>query len=56
MSKPIGFAAEMRRQNATQIRQHTVLEDFPLFCPKCKYAPVVRYRNRRLEEIKTPDA
>ena len=28
----------------TQIRQHTVLEDFPLFCPKCKYACVVRYR------------
>ena len=22
----------------TQIRTHTVLEDFPLFCPKCKYA------------------
>lgn len=21
----------------TQIRQRTVLEDFPLFCPKCKY-------------------
>ena len=32
----------------TQIRQHTVLEDFPLFCPKCKYACVVRYRNRIL--------
>ena len=40
----------------TQIRQHTVLEDFPLFCPKCKYACVVRYRNRILEEIKTPGA
>ena len=36
----------------TQIRQHTVLEDFPLFCPKCKYACVVRYRNRILEAIR----
>ena len=40
----------------TRIRRHTVLEDFPLFCPKCKYACVVRYRNGILEEIETPDA
>ena len=24
----------------TQIRAHTVLEDFPLFCPKCRYTCV----------------
>ena len=39
-----------------QIRAHTVLEDFPLFCPKCKYTCVIRFQNGRIEEIKTPDA
>lgn len=39
----------------TQIRPHTVLEDFPLFCPKCKYARVIRFKNGKIEEIKTPD-
>ena len=40
----------------TQIRSHTVLEDFPLFCPKCRYACVIRFKDGKMEEIKTPDA
>ena len=36
----------------TQIRTHTVLEDFPLFCPKCRYECVVSYRNGKMEEQK----
>ena len=40
----------------TQIRPHTVLEDFPLFCPKCKYTCVIRYKDGKIEEIKMPDA
>ena len=40
----------------TQIRPRTVLEDFPLFCPKCKYTCVIRFRNGKIEEIKMPDA
>lgn len=39
-----------------QVRPHTVLEDFPLFCPKCKYACVICYKNGKIEEIKMPDA
>ena len=35
---------------------HTVLEDFPLFCPKCKYTSVIRFQNGKMEEIKMPDA
>lgn len=38
-----------------QIRPHTVLEDFPLFCPKCKYTCVIYFKNGK-EEIKMPDA
>ena len=40
----------------TQIRPHTVLEDFPLFCPKCRYTCVIRFRDGKMEEIKMPDA
>ena len=40
----------------TQIRPHTVLEDFPLFCPKCGYACVIRFQNGKIEEIRMPDA
>ena len=36
----------------TQIRPHTVLEDFPLFCPKCKYTCVIYFKNGKTEEIK----
>ena len=27
-----------------------------LFCPKCKYTCVIYFRNKKIEEIKTPDA
>lgn len=40
----------------TQIRPHTVLEDFPLFCPKCKYTCVIHFKDGKTEEIKMPDA
>ena len=29
----------------TQIRSHTVLEDFPLFCPKCRHESMINVRN-----------
>ena len=34
----------------TMIREHTVLEDFPLFCPKCRYTCVIRFRDGKMEE------
>ena len=40
----------------TQLRAHTVLEDFPLFCPKCKYTCVICFKHGKMEEIKMPDA
>ena len=40
----------------TQLRPHTVLEDFPLFCPKCRYTCVIRFQNGKTEEIEMPDA
>lgn len=40
----------------TQVRSTTVLEDFPLFCPKCKHECLITFRNGKMEENKTPDA
>lgn len=34
----------------TMIREHMVLEDFPLFCPKCRYTCVIRFIDGNLEE------
>ena len=37
----------------TQVRSHTVLEDFPLFCPKCKYTCVIRFKDgKKLKKSK----
>ena len=35
----------------TQIRPRTVLEEFPLFCPKCKYTCVIRFKDGKIEEL-----
>ena len=40
----------------TQVRPHTVLENFPLFCPKCKYTCVIHFQDGKIKEIKMPDA
>ena len=36
----------------SKTRTHTVLEDFPLFCPKCRYECVVSYHDGKMEEQK----
>jgi Zn finger protein HypA/HybF involved in hydrogenase expression len=40
----------------TQVRENTLLENFPLFCPKCRYECVITYRSGKIEEIRMPDA
>ena len=40
----------------TRILVHTVLENFPMFCPKCRYTCVINFRNGKIEEIRMPDA
>ena len=39
----------------TQIRPHTVVEDFPLVCPKCRHASAIRLREGKMQEVKMPD-
>ena len=40
----------------TKIRPNTVLENFPLFCPKCKKELLVNIKQMHITVIKEPDA
>ena len=40
----------------TQVRTDTVLENFPLFCPKCKRTFLISMRNCKTEYDCQPDA
>ena len=39
-----------------RLLQRTVLRDFPLFCPKCKWESIICAQNFRIEIINQPDA
>ena len=39
-----------------QIREDTVLLNFPLYCPKCKQESLIEVRNLNITIIKEPDA
>ncbi|WP_368491216.1 cysteine-rich KTR domain-containing protein [Clostridium sp. BJN0013] len=44
--------------NKTRVRicGDTVLENFPLFCPKCKQQTLINVKQLNLSVIKEPDA
>ena len=39
-----------------KIRSDTVLENFPLFCPKCKQETLINVQQMNMSVIKEPDA
>ncbi len=39
-----------------KIRGDTILENFPLFCPKCKQETLIEAKNLQITVIKEPDA
>jgi len=39
-----------------KVREDTVLENFPLFCPKCKQESIVTVRKFMISVIKEPAA
>ena len=45
-------------KNKTRIRlwEDTVLENFPLFCPKCKQETLINVKQLNISVIKEPDA
>lgn len=38
-----------------KLREDTVLEKFPLFCPKCKQETLIEAKNLKIAVIKEPD-
>ena len=39
-----------------KLRDDTVLEKFPLFCPKCKQETLINVRQMNMSVIREPDA
>ena len=39
-----------------KIRDDTILEKFPLYCPKCRQETLVNIKNLEVTVIKEPDA
>lgn len=39
-----------------RVREDTVLENFPLFCPKCKQETIIHVKQLNISVIKEPDA
>ena len=39
-----------------RIRVDTILENFPLYCPKCKQENIISVRQLNITVIKEPDA
>ena len=45
-----------RSKTRLRIRGDTVLENFPLFCPKCKQETLINIKQFNMSIIKEPDA
>ncbi|MDF2513805.1 MAG: conjugal transfer protein [Herbinix sp.] len=39
-----------------KIRENTILENFPLFCPKCKQEKIINVKQLKISVVKEPDA
>ncbi|MBM6827007.1 cysteine-rich KTR domain-containing protein [Lacrimispora saccharolytica] len=39
-----------------QIREDTILRNFPLYCPKCKQETLIDIQELKISVIKEPDA
>ena len=50
------FMPLLRQQNAIKIRNDTILDNFPLYCPKCKHETLIAVRKLNLSIIQEPDA
>ena len=45
-----------KNKTRTKIRPDTVLENFPLYCPKCRQETVINVKQFHTTVIKEPDA
>lgn len=42
--------------DSNKIRKDTVLENYPLYCPKCRQERLIKVDNLKITVIKEPDA
>lgn len=47
---------ECHGKTRTQIREDTILQNFPLFCPKCKKTFVISIHGDKIKVKTKPDA
>ena len=40
----------------SKIREDTLLRNYPLYCPKCKWETLIEVKNLQVKIIKEPDA
>jgi hypothetical protein len=52
----MGTMPYLRKQNKDKDTPDTVLENFPLFCPKCKQETLISVKELNTSVIKEPDA
>lgn len=45
-----------KSKTRVRLREDTVLEHFPLFCPKCKQETLINVKQLNISVIKEPDA
>ena len=45
-----------KNKTRVRIRGDTLLENFPLFCPKCKQETLINVKQLNMSVIKEPDA
>jgi hypothetical protein len=50
------FCPVCGNKTRVKIRDDTVLENFPLFCPKCKQETLIHVKQLNMSVIKEPDA
>ncbi|TCL56307.1 cysteine-rich KTR protein [Kineothrix alysoides] len=44
------------KKTRLRIRENTILENFPLYCPKCKQETIISVKELNISVIKEPDA
>ncbi len=44
------------RKTRTLVREDTELIHFPLFCPKCRFGCVIKFKKGTIEITEVPDA
>ena len=45
-----------RNKTRLKLREDTILENFPLYCPKCKQETLINVQQMNMSIIKEPDA